>query len=760
MGVTRRDFLKAVGVGAAGAIAFTGCIPERELRLESPVRLREDLLEGFDTWFASTCGLCGAGEGIIVRVMAGRAIKIEGNPDHPLNQGKSSVRCQAGLQALYHPDRVSGPLRRTGDRGSGQFQPITWDEALGELVTRLRQLRDGGQAGSVVLVTAPVRGQRALVFDRFARAYGAQLLGFEPLDERVVLRAAMERVFGQPRLPFFDLRRATYVLSFGADFLGTWLSPTHYGKAYGEFRQGKPAEGRPVRGRLVQIEPRMTATGASADEWLPVRPGTEGVLALGIAHVLVRDGLADPRAAQAVTGGAGAGALAAYAPERVAEITGLPGGAETVVRLAREFGQNRPALALGGGPAAAHTNGLFNLVAIYTLNHLVGNVGQPGGVILNPPPAAGEAAIPPAPFRQWQQFLERLRTGTPPVNLLLVHEANLAYGLQGLNAAEALARVPFIVSFATVLDETAMLADLVLPDHTYLEAWGYDVPDPGVGYQVVTAQQPVVVPFQDSRDVVEVLLRVARDLGGDLARALPWQSAREVVREVVAQLQRLGRGSITETDFEKFWVRFLQQGGWWDPQATVGSPAVGPAPTVAPPSLPAQPVLPAFAGDAQQYPFTLVVFPSHSLLDGRLAHLPWLQATPDPITTAVWRTWVEVNPETAQRLGLHEKDLVVVESPQGRVEVPVYIHPAIPPEVVAMPAGQGHTAYGRYAKGRGVNPLAILAPQTEQETGALAYAATRVRLIRTGKLGRLAKFEGDVPARQLEDAKVFRVTPK
>ncbi|MER3404101.1 MAG: 4Fe-4S ferredoxin, partial [Chloroflexota bacterium] len=206
----------------------------------------------------------------------------------------------------------------------------------------------------------------------------------------------------------------------------------------------------------------------------------------------------------------------------------------------------------------------------------------------------------------------------------------------------------------------------------------------------MTLQQPVVQPVHDTRGFTDILLDLARRIGGAVAQALPWPDTRTLLRARAQQLQTVAGGREAAESFEQYWTRLLQQGGWWDPQATVGSPAVGPAPTVAPPSLPAQPVLPAFAGDAQQYPFTLVVFPSHSLLDGRLAHLPWLQATPDPITTAVWRTWVEVNPETAQRLGLHEKDLVVVESPQGRVEVPVYIHPAIPPEVVAMPAGQGH----------------------------------------------------------------------
>ena len=168
--------------------------------------------------------------------------------------------------------------------------------------------------------------------------------------------------------------------------------------------------------------------------------------------------------------------------------------------------------------------------------------------------------------------------------------------------------------------------------------------------------------------------------------------------------------------------------------------------------------LPAFAGSGQGYPLHLLPFPHHTLDDGRGAHLQWLEAAPDPVTTVVWQTWVELNPRLAEQLGLREGDIVAVETPHGRVEAPVYVNPAASPEVVGMPLGWGHAGYGRWAEGRGVNPMAILTPLVDEATGALAYAATRARLVRTGRSTQLPKLEGTVPARQLEEEKVLKVT--
>ncbi|MEK7874357.1 MAG: twin-arginine translocation signal domain-containing protein, partial [Chloroflexota bacterium] len=203
MQLSRREFLKLAGVSAAGAALFTACsIPEKELLVQSPARIPEDVLDGDENWYASVCRQCPAGCGIIVRVMDGRAKKVEGNPDYPVNRGKLCARGLAGVQALYHPDRIKGPMRRTGSRGSGQWQQITWDQALNDLVGRLKQLR-GSAADTVVLAHEPLRGPLSLLVDRFTRTYGSERLAYEPMDQ-AALRAALKTAFGEDAVPEFD----------------------------------------------------------------------------------------------------------------------------------------------------------------------------------------------------------------------------------------------------------------------------------------------------------------------------------------------------------------------------------------------------------------------------------------------------------------------------------------------------------------------------------------------------------------------------
>ena len=725
--IRRRDFLQLMMATAGGAVLFEGCgLPEHELQVQSVHSVPPDAIRGPDSWYASVCRQCSAGCGIIVRVMEGRAKKIEGNPDYPVNQGKLCVRGQAGLQALYHPDRIAGPLRRVGDRFTGSLEPISWDQGLDLLLQRLRQV-DGRNA---ILLTEPLNGTRSQIAQRFASAYGAVLLPFAPLEQGV-LAAAMKQVFKQDVAPEFDIANARYLLSFGADLFETWQSPVRYSRAYGEFRQGRSA-----RGTFVQVEPRLSMTAASADRWIPINPGTEGVLALSLAQVIIAEGRGDAAAAQALTEGRGAAALAAFAPEQAAQQTGVP--ADRIRTLAREFAATRPALAVGGGSAGAHTNGLFNLAAIYSLNYLVGSVGQRGGVRFNPAPAPdAPRSQTGSPSSQWQQLAAGLTAGS--VQLLLVHGANPVYGTPtALKLESALRKIPFIVSFSSFMDETTALADLVLPSHTYLEDWGDDRPNPGPGYQTVGFQQPAVNPFLNTRSFVDVLLTVGQRLGGQVAAALPWATHYDALRQEANALFELKHGSVRADTFEGFWNGSLQRGGWWDVAAT------GEVPTPTPPPLPTQARRPEFDGGDADYPFHLLPFQSNSLGEGQLAHLPWLQAAPDPITTVVWRTWVEINPAKARELKVSLGDIVTIESSQGSIEAPVYIHPGIAPGVVAIPVGQGHTAYTQYAQDRGANVLSILAPKTEQTTGALAWAATRVRVRPTGRRLQLPRLEGHV----------------
>jgi anaerobic selenocysteine-containing dehydrogenase len=773
MALTRRQFLTLLGGSAAGAVVFQACgVPADELLVQSPIEMPEDMVTGLDNWYATLCRQCPTSEGLVVRVVEGRAKKIEGNVDYPVNRGRHSARCEANLQALYHPDRITGPLIRVGERGSGEFEEISWTDARGRLTYQLQRLAEAGNKSAMVMVTDPLGGHLGMVVDRFVSRFGGRYMPYEPL-ERTTLRAAMKQVFDQDVMPDFDIENASFILSFGADFLSSWMSPVRYARGYGQFRQGDRE-----RGTLVHVDSRFSMTAANADRWVYVNPGWEGVLALSIAQVIVSEGLGDARAASELTGG-DLGSLDAFAPERVAgEISdAVPPEkmASNIRELAREFAGHGRSLAFGGGSAAAHTNGLFNLKAIYSLNYLVGSVGQRGGVIFNPSPALQDIPTSPAvtPFSDWQPLVSEMKQGK--VQVLMVRGADPFYGLPDrLGFRDATFDVPFIYSFSGFMDDTTAMADLILPEHNFLEDWGTDVPDPGPGYQMVGFQQPVVMPLFVPTNVAEVfseelgtsgfadtLLRIAGDLGLELD--LPGDSFKKIVEDGGRRLFETGRGSAglartnSYPDFQSFWIAALQNGHWRDESAGSADSVPTPPRLEIPGRAKREP---GFDGPKGSDTFHLIPFASTSLGDGRGAPLPWLQATPDPVTTATWSTWIEINSTTAERMGIKEGDVIRVTSTRGRsIEALAFPHPGVPFGVVSIPIGQGHRAGGRYAEARGANVLSILSPSIVDETGALAWAGTRVKIEKTGRWVRVPKFENTVPDLPIdEDRQIIQIT--
>ena len=739
----RRDFLKiSAASGATAALSSCGH-PEHQIIRFIP---EEDLQPGVAVFKPSVCTLCSAGCGLTVRVMEGDAEvvrhgklglikmglakKLEGNPDHPINRGKLCARGQAGLQVTYHPDRVRTPLQRIGPRGSGKFEEIGWDTAMTELVSKLAPLRASNQAASLAFLTRPLRGLRAELIARFLEAFGApRAVTFETFDE-TVLRHANALSYGQPQLPTFDLARANYAISFGADFLGTWNSPVAQAIGYGEFRQGRPGR----RGKLVMVESRLSPTGANADEWIPARPGFEGLLALAIGRVLVVEKLVpmDGNGPASWFGGPD------FAPEQVEKPTGV--SLATITRIARELAAQQPAVAMIGGAPLAQTNGLFNAQAVNALNVLLGNTGKPGGVGFTPQPSA--PVVPKSSYRNLEELIRRASTGRAgvsgvssrpispsnnpaesplgPVNVLLIYEANPVFGQPGFTAG-ALAQIPFIASFGCFIDETSVLADLILPDHSPLESWLDVVPESGSLGAVVSLAPPALRPLHDTRSMPDVLLEVAHRLGGQLGEGLPWATFEEMLRSAAAQLT----GAVDTNDY---WKKTLQQGGWWGRDSKQPIHVLAGGGTHAP----IEPSLPEFDGDEREFPFHFLPYASPALLDGSTAHLPWMQELPDVLTSAMWSVWVEINPQTAGRLNIQQGDLVEVASRHGQLQAPAFLYPAIAPDVVAMPVGQGHEHFTRYASGRGANPISILAPMTEESVGALAWAATRVQIRRVG----------------------------
>jgi anaerobic selenocysteine-containing dehydrogenase len=718
--VSRRDFLKLVGAGSVGTGAGVLLAESSKRPLEQYVPYvvtPEDYSPGIATWYHTVCDQCGAGCGISVRIREGRAKKIEGNPLHPVSQGRSCALGQAGLNALYNPDRLQTPLRRTGAKGSGQFEAISWDAALDQLADHLAQ-----HGAELHLLTGSVRGHLHALLEQFLGALGANHYVQHDALAPMALYAANRVAFGAQVLPYYDVRNADLVVSFGADMLGTWLSPVHYSLAYGHLRRGHERD----RGRLVQIEPRLSLTGANADRWLPARPGTEALIALALARAVVARGryTGEDRAAWET-------ALAPYAADAVAERCDVE--AARIAALAEDFATTARPLALGGGATSA-TNGGATALAVNALNYLAGNIGQAGGVIANPQPP-----LPDGRERRGGYDALRELLGAAAGKTLLVRGTNPVHSMPAASDVRAaLGEVDLLVSVASVMDDTSAMADLVLPEHSYLEAWWDDVPEPGVGIPVASIAQPIVAPLYDTKSLGDIVLALAPRMGSAVKEALPWSDMESYLKHRWSELYQRRRAELEQPTFETFWRAVLQAGVWGEARAQAAAPRVDVEALRAGIAYRA----PEFDGTEEGQPFVLHPYPCVAFHDGRGADLPWMQELPDPLTSVVYGTWIEINPRTAQEQGIEEGDLLELESSRGKLVAPAFLYPSVRPDVLAMPIGQGHGQYGRYASGRGANPLAILAPQTDGLSGALALGATRVTLRKVGRRVSLAKTDG------------------
>ncbi len=738
MDLSRRRFIKLSGLSALGAVVFNGCdIPEVELQVQSSLDIPEDTPSGGEVWYATLVNQGGGSEGVIVRVIEGRAKKVEGNPDYPLNRGSHSARSEAALQELYHPDRIESPLQNGA--------PVAWGDAMSALNSAL----DGGKA---LIITDPLRGQLASIVSRFTEATGSDHVQLEPLS-RLALQNSIKSTFGQDQIPHFDIRNARCILSFGADWLGTWVSPESHSQQYGEFREG--GDHGEERGYLIHVDSRFSQTTANADRWIPVKPGMEGLLALGIAHVIVQKGLASGDVEKAFEGGASS--LDSYTPESVARQIGLTEylgdasrAAGMIEEVAVRFATQGPSIAIAGDSAGGHSNGAFNLAAAYALNHLVGSVGVTGGVNYNPdfPVNVPRSGVGQS-LGDWVSTIAKINSGE--YSTVIVRGCDPLHGLPDhLGLREALQSVSTVVSISPTPNETSGVAQWVLPELTQLEMWGDDIPDPSPGYPVMGLQQPVVRPFKDGRSFGDLLLSVASMRSLDGAWPSDMQGA---LKDAARELHKLNRGSVTSGNFDDFWVGVLQRGGWWDVKST-GASNQGAGKAVDPGSF----SMPQYSGGGEHH---LIPFRSASIWEGQGADLPWLQAAPDPISTGVWQTWVEINRKEAATLDISEGDILELTNNENgqSIEVIAYPMPAIPEGVLGVPLGQGHTSVaGRYARDRGANVLDVLSGTAETVTNAHAWAATKVTMTKTGRKTRMVKFEGVAATDQIEEWPVVLLT--
>jgi molybdopterin-containing oxidoreductase family iron-sulfur binding subunit len=682
--MNRRDFFRVVATTGATAAA-AGCRQATESILPLVVP-NEQMVPGVASWFSTVCRECPAGCGVIARNREGRVVKLEGNPDHPVNRGALCVRGQAAVQGLYHPDRFHGPQRREGNA----LRALPWDEAVKLVSDRIGAARSANKGRAIAVVSQLENGTLGGLLDRWTQAVGARpRVTLEPYGYEAV-RAANRQTFGRDAVPYYAFEDATVILNFGADFVETWINNVHYPAAFMTmhgFREGRA-------GTYIHVEPRQSLTAANADEWVRNAPGTEGQLALAILKLMIEGGAADR---------AYAGAVAQVDVNKVADESGVD--IATLKHIADTFGHGKPSLAVGGGAAVSGSNALQTQVAINMLNAAAGNVGKT--VRFGPEWAYGKVT----PYSDVAALVQAMSAGEIEV-LMLGPGVNPAFTLPGgLKAADAIRKVPFVVTFTNQPDETTALAHLILPDTHWLESWGDYSPREGV----VGLMQPTMKPIRDSRPMGDVLLAVARTVLGAEEGKGPLPSA-TFEQHLKAAWEPLVKNQ---------WPAALSQGGVWKD-----------VPAVAVSFRPGAVDVPSatFEGDASG--FVLMAYPSVRFYDGRSAGHSWLQEAPDSVTQVAWDAWVEIASETAKSLGIAQGDVVKVSSPHGAIELPAYLSPSLHPKTVAIPIGHRYAPYHvpRYvaATSGGTNPVALLGGAAAAGSGGAQFLGVRVSLTRTG----------------------------
>jgi anaerobic selenocysteine-containing dehydrogenase len=333
-----------------------------------------------------------------------------------------------------------------------------------------------------------------------------------------------------------------------------------------------------------------------------------------------------------------------------------------------------------------------------------------------------------ASAKEMQDFIKNMKDGKYKV--LFIHGVNPVFELPAaLGFKDALKGVEQVISFAVFPDETAAEAHYVFPDHHGLESWGYQRVFAGATQSVLSGAQPVVSPFYNTHATIDVLLAAGKIAGGKFESK--FKDEVEFIRSKVEPLLNETDGFFGAPDLNTFMAYFQQHGGWWKSADAHTAPAVEDALDKKLSGAESE-----FAGEGE---FFFVPFVSPTLAEAG-ANKPWLQELPDPTTTVMWATWAAMNPKTAEELGIEDEDVVSITSDYGKLEVSVYKYPAIRPDTIAVPFGQGHTAYGRYAANRGVNPADLLGANFN-DAGDLAFAGVKVKVEKTGKKQVLPRLE-------------------
>lgn len=700
MSLSRRNFLKC-GLLTGASVALTACQRNVEHHLVSQYQMPEYRLPGQPLFWATTCGECSGGCGVAVKTTDGRAIKLDGIPEHPLSHGKICARGQSALQVTYHPSRLNDIVDAKGsvvERDWGKFFASTLDKAKSlvdkQPVFVTRSLK--GNLGGLIVELAKEVGGKVWVLDYPSR-----------WSERQVIKA----LTGKAELPHYQLENADYVVTFGGDLLSLGHNSVYANWGYGQFRQGRGRQ----RGNLISVSSRINMTAANSDRWLPVRPGTEGWVALAVGNILAAKGKGPwPAWAKSVS------------LEKVASVTQLD--MALIEKLADRLAEAKSPLIVADSDAGNYVNGVESLYIIHALQKMLGGIKtfEPENVL------GVTGGVPKGLLVNTQAALQHMQGGS--CGAVWVFDVDLVSLLpSSLNIAEVLKGAGNLTVFSTFANATTKLAKTVVPIYNWVEDFGDQRITGGV--DVYNVQQPAVTPlWGGARSLGDILMAVK--VGDPIALGVVPEGAAAGASKGKTFRDRI-RGDADQAQ----WETLLARGGAFKPAGLAWEhykhrvatpppllPDPGKLPTGVNPYDSMEPAqVGAWTESVVEGP-VLLPFATLALKDGSLGNRPWMQELPDPITTIVWGPWIEISKSLAEKEKIERHDLVRVtlEGVAEPIVGPAFPLPSLHPDAIAIPVGQenpdfsgwsnldyglGSKVFGRYGytnanygKG-GINPL-------------------------------------------------------
>lgn len=717
--ISRRDFLK-LGAAGVGALAVGSMLPAPVARA---AREAGQVNAAGDGYVHSMCEMCVWRCGLIAKVVKGRVVKLDGNPEHPHSRGNLCPRGQSGLMNTYDPDRVLTPLVRVGKRGEGLFRPASWDEALDIVASNMLKIKE--KYGPEAMVFSSTHNLSQVQFENLLYAFGSPNYGTQRSLCFNAMITAFQLTYGIEE-PSRNYDKVEFILMVGRNMMEA-ISTSETGELSHAIDRGA---------KLVYLDPRYTKTASKATEWIPIRPGTDSAFLLAMINVIVTNELADcDFVKQYVVGCDDIQAeMRKYTPAWAEKITGVP--AADIERIAREYAAAKHnALAHPGWRTSNFVNSFQTERAIATLNALSGNVLTPGGCLSaemtaegaglgmpkQPPyPRVSALRLDGVPWKYplvplklgvFQELRDAILTGEPyQAHGWFISRQNPILSLPDRNKTlEAFGKMDFIATVDIIMNDSAWFSDVVLPEASYLERYDPLLTLDGKAY----LRQPVIEPQGEAKSALWIYKQLGERLG--LGDYFQYEDEEDYLRQ---QLKPLGV-SLEETKEKGYAempaeerngeITFSTPSGKIEIYSeTLKRAGFSPWPTWEEPPAPKSGEFYLLTGKvAQQTQF--------GTQNNQLLH----KYSDEP------RLWM--NAQVAAQNGLGEGDWVEIASPVGKAHSKLHATQAIRPDCVFLTPGYGHLSKGlKTAFGFGASDSVLHVTYTDPISGGQALSQTFV----------------------------------